>query len=352
MSLFRSTLESVRAYVPTPSQPGHRLHLNESPADLPPEVKASAVERLLAIDWSRYPEETEQLTAALAQADGWRADGVLVGNGSNELLQTTMLAALTPGDAIVLAAPSFSLYATQARVAGARLVEVPLRSSPGEPFRFDVDRFIDAARDARLVLIATPNNPTGTPLSLEDVRRLHDRTRCLVVVDEAYRHFGKQDLAPLLADCERLMLLRTFSKSYAAAGLRLGYALASPAICVELRKVMMPYNAGVIGTALALELLRRPALVEERTAFVIRERDRIASELTKMPRLRVEHSVANFVVIEHEVRLASELSRELARRGVLVRDLTSYAGCERCLRVSVGAIESNDALISAMRELV
>jgi histidinol-phosphate aminotransferase len=353
MSLLRPTLTSIKAYVPTPPQPGHRLHLNESPTDLPQEVKSAAVERLLAIDWSRYPEEAELLAAEIAAADQWTSDGIVLGNGSNEMLQVLMFATLTPGDAVVLAAPSFSLYATQAKAAGAKLIEVPLRRESGEPFRFDPERIVRAAQmsEAKLVLVTTPNNPTGTLLKPEDVRYIHDNTNCIVAVDEAYRHFAKQDLVPVLKECERIVLMRTFSKSFAAAALRLGYVLAAPAICTELHKVVMPYNLGAISAALARELIKRPQLVEERTAFVISERDRMAAALREVPNLRVEESVANFVVVEHSSKAASDLAAQLAKRGVLVRDLTGYAGCERCLRISVGTSEANDAFLAAIREV-
>jgi histidinol-phosphate aminotransferase len=353
MSLLRPTLAPLKAYVPTPPQPGHRLHLNESPEDLPADLKAAAVERLLALDWSRYPEEAELLAEDLARADGWRADGVMLGNGSNELLQLLVIAALAPGDAIVVAAPSFSLYATQAKAAGAKLVEVPMRASAGEPFRFDVDRLAEAAREsrARLVLVATPNNPTGTLLSSDEVKRLHDGTDCVVAIDEAYRHFADQDLAPLLASSERLVLLRTFSKSFAAAALRLGYLLASPELCHELRKLQMPYNLGAASAALARELLRRPELVRDRVAQVVSERARMSERLATIPSLRVEPGGANFVVIEHATKTASSLASALAARGVLVRDLGGYAGCERCVRISVGSPAANDAVLAALAEV-
>ena len=353
MSIVRPTLADLHAYVPTPPREGHRLHLNEAPEDLPADFKEQVARRLAALDWSRYPEETDALCRELAAHDGWRADGVLVGNGSNEFLQAMVFAVVSPGDAVVFAAPSFSLYATQARAAGACIVDVPLRAGAGEPFRFDLERLVAAANDsqAKLILVATPNNPTGTLLSPPEVAALHDRTHALVAIDEAYRHFAGQDLAPLLEGRERLALLRTFSKSYAAAALRLGYLLAAPKLCVELHKLMMPYNLGALSAAVARELLRRDDLLEARVASIVAERRRVASALAELPSLRVEEGGANFVVVEHESLLARALAARLADRGVLVRDLSGYAGCERCLRISIGLPVANDALVSALVEL-
>jgi histidinol-phosphate aminotransferase len=353
MTLFRSTLAQLKAYVPTPPKEGHRLHLNEAPEDLPRELKQAILERLAAMNWAHYPEETELLVADLARVDGWRPDGVLVGNGSNEFLQSLIFATLAPGDAIVLASPSFSLYATQARAAGARIVDVPLRRAHDQPFRFDVDALIRAANDssARIVLIATPNNPTGTVLAASELKRLHDETRALIAVDEAYRHFGGQDTVPLLAQCERMVLMRTYSKSFAAAALRLGYLLGAPAVCTELHKLMMPYNLGSHSIAAARELLRHPELLQQRIEHVVGERARVADALSRLPRCRVEVGGANFVLVEHAERSAKSLAASLSERGLLVRDLGGYAGCERCLRISIGTVAANDALIAAMSEL-
>lgn len=354
MSLFRPTLAPLEPYVPSPPQPGHRLHLNESPADLPREVKEAAARRLVELDWSRYPEETALFEQDVAHADGWRADGVVLGNGSNEMLQQLVFGTLSPGDVMLVASPSFSVYRVQAMAAGARTVDVPLRGGEDEPFRFDVDALIRAANEsqARLIMLATPNNPTGTLLTADEIRRLHDGTRAALVIDEAYRHFApSQSLVPLLAECERLLLMRTFSKSYAAAGLRLGYVLASPENARELKKLVMPYNVSAIDAVLGRELLRHGQLVEERVRHVIGERERLERAMAELDGWRVERSHANFLVLEHRTRQAKELAAELANRGVLVRDLSGYPGCGRCLRVGIGTSEANDAFLAAVREL-
>ena len=352
--LFRPQLAGLHGYVPQPSRPGHRLHLNESPEDLPSEVKAAIAARVASLDFSRYPESTQALLDALAALDAWTPDGIHTGNGSNELLQVLLYATLVPGDAIVLAAPSFSVYATQARVAGARIVEVPLRAGSPDPFRFDVDALVRAANASRakLILLGSPNNPTGTELSDAEIRRLHDETEGLVAIDEAYRHFADRDAVPLLATCPRLLLLRTFSKSFAAAALRLGYALGAPALIERIRTVAMPYNTSAVTTAIALELLERPMLLQSRVARVVAERERGYESISNVYPLVPHPGRANFVVFEHPSKRASELANALAARGVLVRDLGGYDGLGHCIRAGVGTPEANDALLAALREVV
>src|SRR5205814_835502 len=162
-------------------------------------------------------------------------------NGSNELLQLLLFACVEPGDLVVVASPSFSLYALQAAALGAHVVEVPLRGEDGK-FRFPVAEIAGQAQEAKLVLVGSPNNPTGTVLSLDQAALLVEAAPCLVGIDEAYRDFCDQDFAPLLREHPRLVLFRTFSKAMAAASLRCGCLLAAPALCAELRKIQLPYN--------------------------------------------------------------------------------------------------------------
>jgi len=344
-SFVRATVRPLAAYGPPRDPAAVGLHLNESPHDLPAELKRELSARIEAMSWARYPiTDGAALAADLAGAAGVDPAGVLVGNGSNELLQLLLMAVVEPGDAVAIVQPSFSLYALQARALGARLVEVPLRAPDGS-FRFPVDALV-AAR-AKLVLIGSPNNPTGTTLPFDDARRLAAESPGLVGIDEAYREFCGQDFAPLLRDHPRLALFRTFSKALAAASLRCGSLFAAPSLCAELRKVQLPYNLSAPTCLVARELVARPELVRERAAFVVRERDRVASAL-RASGCTVHGSGANFLLFEQSRRPAGDLHAALFRRGVLIRNVSAAPGLERALRVSIGATGSNDAFLAAL----
>ena len=345
-SFVRETIRPLAAYGPPRDPAAVPLHLNESPYDLPEELKRELTGRVLATDWSKYPITDGALLAQdLASAYGAAAASVLVGNGSNELLQLLLFACLSPGDAVVVAQPSFSLYALQARALGAQVREVPLRQ--GAVFRFDVAALAQAARGAKLVLIGSPNNPTGTTLPEGELQRLLDTTDCLIGVDEAYRDFSGQDFAPLLARNPRLILFRTFSKALAAASLRCGCMLADAQLCAELRKVQLPYNLSAVTCLVARELIARPQLVAERTQLVQRERERVARGLRSLG-MTVHPSGANFLLFEQEKRPAAELHAALFRRGVLIRNVSGAQDLSRALRVSIGAPAANDAFLAAM----
>ncbi|HEY6912012.1 MAG TPA: histidinol-phosphate transaminase [Myxococcales bacterium] len=345
---IRSTVRPLAAYGPPRDPAPVPLHLNESPSDLPPELKRELSAQFEALDWSKYPiTDGARLAADLARAYGVDPAGVLVGNGSNELLQLLLFACVEPGDAVVVVAPSFSLYALQAKALGARVFELPLRAASGE-FRFPVKELVDAARDAKLVLIASPNNPTGTTLSPADARTLAAELPCLLGIDEAYRDFCGQDFAPLLREHPRLVLFRTFSKALAAAGLRVGCMLGAPLLCAELRKIQLPYNLSAPACLIARALVQRPALAAERVQRVIDERERMARELRELG-LYVHPSGANFLLFEQARRPAGELHAALFRRGVLIRNVSSALGLGNALRVSVGAPAANRAFLDAMR---
>ena len=220
------------------------------------------------------------------------------------------------------------------------MVEVPLRADASE-FRFPVPQLIEAARGAKLVLLGSPNNPTGTTLSQADAARLAAEVPCLLGIDEAYRDFCGQDFAALLAQNPRLVLFRTFSKAMAAASLRAGCMLGAPALCTELRKVQLPYNLSAVTAFVARELLKRPQLVAERVSLVMRERERMAAAMRKLG-VRVHASGANFLLFEQQRIPASDLHAALFRR-------STVRIARRMLSVSdICPPEANDAFLDAL----
>jgi histidinol-phosphate aminotransferase len=221
---------------------------------------------------------------------------------------------------------------------GARQIPVPLELS--RDYAYDESRLLEACRGAKVILLASPNNPTGSVLSRGTLEQLLSRTDALVVVDEAYREWCGQDFAPLLGIDVPLVLLRTYSKSQALAGLRFGYLLGPPTLSAELDKVTLPYAVNSLTQAAVLDLLGHPELVRERVAQVIAERRRLSGGLRSKGR-RVIEGGANFVLVSSsEPRV--EFVRLLAA-GVLVRDLSRAV--PGFLRVSVGTPAETDRLL-------
>ena len=328
-----------------------KLNQNECPHDLPPELKRAVLDRAAAAPWQRYPEFVPaRLLERLAAHYGWVPEGVVVGNGSNELIQATLSVVLGEGDAVVAPAPTFSLYRLLTGVLGGRFVPVPLT----DRFEFDVDRIAEtAARErARVIVLNSPNNPTGAALPEGAVERLLAGSGAMVVCDEAYQDFGGPSAVPLLRRSSRLVVLRTFSKAMGMAGLRFGLALAHPDVARELAKGKLPYNVNLVTLAAADVALDHADLFAARTREIVATRDRFLPRLARVPGLEVFPTAANFVLIRCVARPAGEVFRRLhEEHGILVRDVGGAPELAGCLRISIGTEEDMDAVLAALEEI-
>lgn len=329
-----------------------KLNQNESPWDVPPEFKRDVLAAAETAPWQRYPEfAPPALLAELAAHYGWVPEGVLVGNGSNELIQATLSVALGPADVVVAPTPTFSLYRLLTGVLGGRYRPVPL----GPDFAYDVDALIETAvrERARVVVLNSPNNPTGSALPAGAVARVLEETGALVVCDEAYQEFGGPTALPLLASSSRLVVLRTFSKALGMAGLRFGLALAHPAVAREIAKGKLPYNVNVVTLTAAAAALRYGPVLEERVRLIVENRRRLVARLRTLPGLTVFPSAANFVLIRFERHPAREVFRRLLdEHGILVRDVSGAAELAQCLRISIGTAEDMDAVADALEHIL
>lgn len=327
-----------------------KLNQNENPYDYPEELKARVLERMAALQWSRYPELTPlSLHRKLARFAGWQPDGLLTGNGSNELLQAAFAAVLEPGKKVLLAVPTFSLYRLIAQVLGASVIEVPL----AKDFSYDLDA-IAAAIDAErpeLIVLCSPNNPTGSILSPAEVEEVCRRASGLVIVDEAYVEFAGSSACLVLARQPNLIIARTFSKAFGMAGLRLGYLLARPEIIVEITKAKVPFSVNIFSQVAAETALDESDLMRERIEAIIAARDELYRGLSQIAGVRAYPSGANFILFE-TARPAGQLFEALLERGILVRELSGYPMLGRALRVSVGRPEENRAFLAALREIM
>jgi len=352
LALIKASVRTQAAYSLEQPVTARKLNQNEAPADLPEALKHEILARAGALPWHRYPAFVPaHLTRIIAARHGWMAEGVLVGNGSNEVIQAALAVTLGDGDVAVAPAPTFSLYRLLAGVMGARYIPVPLASD----FRFDLDGLIAAVRRerARVLVLNSPNNPTGSALPEGAVERCLAETDTLILCDEAYQEFGGPSAVPLLHRSPRVVVFRTFSKAIGLAGLRFGYALAHPDVAREIAKAKLPYNVNAITLAAAEVAFEHREVFEARTRAVIAERERFVSALAELPGVRVFPSSANFVLIRLEAMPAGEVFRRLLdEHGILIRDVSHNAGLAECLRISIGEREDMDAVVAALREIL
>jgi histidinol-phosphate aminotransferase len=317
----------------------------ENPYVLPEEVRRELAGVLARVEANRYPDpEPGKLKDALARSMGVPAGmQVMLGNGSDELIQIMALALARPGSAMMYPAPTFVMYSMSAAYTGMKAVPVPLR----DDFSFDAAAFIARMKAERpaLIFIAYPNNPTGVLYPEEDVAAVIRAAPGLVCVDEAYHAFAGRSFMGRLGEFPNLVVLRTMSK-LGLAGLRLGYLAGRPDWIEQLEKLRPPYNVGILTQAAALFLIERLGVLEEQAARIRADRSTLGPALAALPGVKVYPSQANFFLIR--VPDAQKAFDALKRQGVLVKNL--HPGLENCLRVTVGTPDENRILLAAMKE--
>lgn len=350
--LIKPSVRAQGAYTLEAPRTRLKLNQNEAPDDLDAALKTAILERAAARPWHRYPEFTPRsLVERLAAHYAWEPDGILVGNGSNELIQAAMAVTLSQDDVVVTPAPTFSLYRLMASVLGAHAVGVPF----ARDFGYDIERLIRTVqRDgARVLVLNTPNNPTGSALRRAEVERALAETEGLVLCDEAYVEFGGESAVPLLAAHPRLVVLRTFSKALGLAGLRFGVALAHPAVAREIAKAKLPYNVNLVTLEAAEVVLDHAPALAARVERIVATRERTIAALRGVEGVTVHASAANFFLIRCEAVPARTLFTRLRdEHGILIRDVSSGLDLEECLRISVGTEAEMDAVVTAIRQLV
>lgn len=339
----------MSGYVPG-EQPRDRryikLNTNENPYPPSPRV-LEALKRSLNEDLRLYPDPlATELRNKAAEVYGVSADRIIAGNGSDELLSMLFRACIENGESASVAypVPTYSLYDTLAQIQGA----AP-RTTPFPPdFALPVEALL--AENARLTIVCNPNSPSGTLAPLSTVEHLARRAKGLVIVDEAYVDFARESALPLLASCDNLVVLRTFSKSFSLAGMRIGLGFGSREVIDQLNKVKDSYNLDRMSLVAAHAALEDYGWMQANVAKVRAARDELVVELRGLG-FRVLPSEANFVFAESPTKSGAEVYQNLRDAGILVRHFPT-AALSGGVRITVGTREEHDALVSALRSFL
>lgn len=327
-----------------------RLNTNEAPEPPPPGFVAELQAALAGIEWHRYPDRSATaLREAIAASHGARADQVFAANGSNEVLQTLLLAYGGPGRRALVFEPTYALHGHIARLTGTEVVE----AERDEDFRLDpatVTAVIERVRPA-VTFLCSPNNPTGMLESDGVVEAAVAAAPGLVVVDEAYGQFAPRSYLGDVTDEGRLVVVRTYSKTWSMAAARLGYCVAPAPVVETLLKVCLPYHLDAVKQLAGRIALRYEAAMRARVAALVEERGRLTAALAELP-VDTWPSAANFVLFRPRGRDSREVWQALVERSVLVRDCSGWPRLAGCLRVTVGTPEENDAFVAALREVL
>jgi histidinol-phosphate aminotransferase len=350
LDTIKPRVRGLKAYALSPDRASVKINQNENPWDTPEAVKRETLRRMGARAWSRYPDFIPaSLHEKLAAFAGWRADGVVAGNGSNELIQATLMVTVGEGRRVLISEPTFALYRQVATVLGGEVLSVPLDDN----LKFDVAALRAAIEreGPDVVVLCSPNNPTGCRIEHDELESLLAAARGIVVVDEAYFEFSGQTVVPLLERHANLAVFRTFSKAMGMAALRVGYLLASPELAREVSKAVLPYNLNAFSQTaaeVAVELYEEELRPTVRR--IVEERGRLYEALRRVPGLAPVASHANFMVVRTAIE-PKRVFRELLARDILVRDVSGYPMLKDYFRLSVGTPAENDKLLAALAEI-
>ncbi|HEY0762456.1 MAG TPA: histidinol-phosphate transaminase [Pyrinomonadaceae bacterium] len=350
LNSIKPAVRAMRGYTLAPHRASLKVNQNENPWDAPARIKEEVVRRFTERKWSRYPEFVPAaLHERLAAFAGWKPDGVLAGNGSNELIQASLMVTMAPGKRVLISEPTFLLYQQIATVLGGEVESVPLTSS----LLYDNEALLKAVIELQpdVTIICSPNNPTGCVIDDDALRALLRASRGLVIVDEAYHEFSEHSVVPLLHEHENLIVLRTFSKAMAFAALRLGYLLAAPELVSEIRKAVLPYSVNLFAQ-IAAEVAMEHYETELRPLVkqIIAERERLFDALSKVEGLTPVSSKGNFMVVKSATD-PRRIFTELLEHDILVRDVSGYPMLRDYFRFSFGTPEENDQILNSIREI-
>lgn len=323
------------------------LSANENPRDVDDEVRKAILQAIKRLPLNRYPDPlANDLRDMIAEANGLEREWVLVGNGGDELLFNLALAWGGPGRTFLNVPPTFSVYAANARLTGTKVVDVARR----EDFSIDEPAILErvAKGDIDFVVITSPNNPTGLMVPARFVNELLEATDALVLVDEAYFEFSRQTVRPLLEKHRNLVILRTFSKAFSLAGVRIGYLLGHPEVIREFIKVRQPYSVDAVSQTVARIVYENRAKFEPGIRAILDERERVFEALRIIPGVKPFPSDSNWILFRAPD--AGQAWQYLFDNGVLVRDFSEAPGLEGTLRVSIGLPEENDLFLKHLRE--
>jgi histidinol-phosphate aminotransferase len=346
-SFFRPNVDAMVGYIPGEQpKPGTdiiKLNTNENP--YPPSPAAIAVLRNLDSEWlRRYPHPyANDFREAVSDVLDIPLDWIIVGNGSDELLNVLVRACGDLGRKIVYPMPTYVLYRTLAAMQPAECVEIAYP----DDYRLPIAELV--AANGAVTFIASPNSPSAHTVPLEDLRQLAAQLSGVLAIDEAYVDFAEETALPLVKEFENVMIIRTLSKGYSLAGLRLGFAIANPKLLSGLYKIKDSYNIDAIACAVGAAAMRDRLYKDECAEMVKRSRAKLAIELKQLG-FECRESQANFLLVQPPKGNAEQIYLALKDKGILVRYF-KQPGLEDKLRISIGTEEQNQILVEALIHL-
>ncbi|HYA14802.1 MAG TPA: histidinol-phosphate transaminase [Syntrophales bacterium] len=326
-----------------------KMDAMENPFTIPPFLKEKLLEEMKKVSLNRYPEPGAPiLRKRFAQHYGVDADMIMIGNGSDELIQTLCSAVIDSSSTVIVPLPTFVMYQIIAINTGHKVIEVPLDRS----YDLDLDAMLAqiAGKSSVLTFLSYPNNPTGNCFSVEKMTTIMEKSQGIVVVDEAYGIFSGKTLLPLLKKYDNLVILKTLSK-VGLAGIRIGFLIGSPSLILELDKVRLPYNINALSQVAAGFYLDHMDIFAGQTEEIVQRREELLNKLKKINGIKPYSSQANFIFFSCDFD-TDRVYRNLIKEGVLIKNLNSPGVLTNCMRVTVGTREETNEFLKALKKVL
>ena len=339
--------EAISAEVGISPEKIIRFDTNTSPFT-PSKLLSELGRKLSSLKVNEYPDTSYiSLREALSKYAGVSIEQISVTNGADEALDIIAKTLVDPGTTVLVSVPTYSMYRITTEIMGGKVVSVFRRGDLSD----DVGAIINAAEGARAVFLCSPNNPTGNLTKRSTVLRLLREVNAPIIVDEAYFEFCGKTVADLVAKNENLIVVRTLSKAFGLASVRVGYIIATSETVNILNRVRPPNSLGIMSTTLAQAALREVEYMEKNRALIIRERERLREALKELGKIYVYPSEANFFLVRFKYLSGSEVYRRLLRLGIVTRDVSDLPLLKNCLRLTVRTPEENDKLLEALAKI-
>jgi len=346
LTLIRKQVRKLAAYHVDETPVRIKLDAMENPFLIPEAVRREMAQVVRKTPINLYPDPSaKKVKKSIASFWKMRPEHMILGNGSDELIQVIILAF---GGPVLIPVPTFAMYEITSRALAQSVVTVPL----DDTFDLNADLVLKKAKErkAKVIFLACPNNPTGNRFSDKEIRKVLDNAGTAVVIDEAYFSFSGKTYLPLLKKYPNMIILRTLSK-IGFAGLRIGVLTASQAIVDELNKIRLPYNINSLSQAVAIIALKHKNVIKRHISLLISEREKLYNALSQLRNVIAYPSETNFIMFR-TVADASGIHRKLKQAGILIKNLNKPGPLKNCLRVTIGTPEENIEFLKRLKRIL
>lgn len=323
-----------------------KLDANESPFHLSNQIKEDIIKWLNTDEnLNRYPDtDCKELRKKLSEYWSVKSKNIICGVGSDQIIDYICKIFLEPDDIVCVPSPSFSMYTLTAQLNRAKVVNISFDND----FEYNVDKIIEVykANNPKILFICNPNNPTGKEIKAKEIKKILEEVNCIVVVDEAYAEFNDITMIPYIDKYPNMIVLRTFSKAYNLAGIRVGYAIANKDIIKALEIVKTPFNLSTLSQLIATKAVENSILTNQRVDWLKDEKNWLYKKLKKFNILKPYSSYSNFIYVESKI----DIAKGLKDRGIIIRNFKTENDLYKS-RITVGNREENKKLLKALKKL-